>query len=78
MRKGARLNGMANPSELLINLVTLNKPKALIGLDQKRYVAGISARFSESRDATPPGERQGLNHFLLLTWNMVNPTSRPR
>ncbi len=32
---GARLDGMTNLGELLINLVNLNKPKMLTGLDQK-------------------------------------------
>jgi hypothetical protein len=32
-RKGARLDGMVNICELLINFVTPNKPKALTGLD---------------------------------------------
>lgn len=35
MRNGARLGGMINESELLINVVTPNKPKMLIGLHQK-------------------------------------------
>ena len=31
----ARLNGMVNKCKLLINFVTINKPKMLIGLNQK-------------------------------------------
>jgi hypothetical protein len=40
MRKGTRLDGMVNLSELSINFVTRKKPNALTGFDQKRYVAG--------------------------------------
>ena len=32
---GARLGNMVNVSELLINIVRINKPKMLIGLNQK-------------------------------------------
>lgn len=32
---GARVDGMANPGELLINVVRSNKPKALTGLNHK-------------------------------------------
>src|SRR5271166_6676366 len=34
-RSGARVDGMANSGELLINVVNLSKPKALTGLNQK-------------------------------------------
>ncbi len=34
-RKGARLGGKVNESELLVNSVNSDKPKALIGLNQK-------------------------------------------
>ena len=34
-RSGARVDGMANSGELLINVVRTSKPKALRGLDQK-------------------------------------------
>lgn len=33
--KGARLAGMGNVSELLINLVTIEMPKLLLGINQK-------------------------------------------
>jgi hypothetical protein len=35
MRKGTRLDGMVNLSELSINFVKLKKPNALTGFDQK-------------------------------------------
>jgi hypothetical protein len=34
------MDGMANPGERLINIVTENKPKVLAGLGQKGTVAG--------------------------------------
>ena len=34
-RSGARVDGMANSGELLINVARSNKPKALTGLNQK-------------------------------------------
>ena len=34
-RSGARVDGMANSGELLINAVNSSKPKALTGLNQK-------------------------------------------
>jgi hypothetical protein len=37
---GTRMDGMANPGERSINIVTENKPKVLEGLSQKGTVAG--------------------------------------
>ncbi len=34
-RRGAKNDGMGNIRELLINVVILNKPKVLLGLNQK-------------------------------------------
>jgi hypothetical protein len=34
------MDGRANPGERLINIVTENKPKVLLGLSQKGTVAG--------------------------------------
>jgi len=42
-RSGAKVDGMANSSELLINVVRSSKPKALIGLNQK--VSGLVQGF---------------------------------
>ena len=42
-RSGARVDGMANSGELLINVVRTSKPKALIGLNQK--VSGLVQGF---------------------------------
>jgi len=43
MRKGARLGGMTNECELLINAVMNDKPKMLKGLNQKVHSWLISS-----------------------------------
>ena len=61
-RSGAKVDGMANPGELLINVVRTSKPKALRGLNQK--VSGPVQGCSPSPAAAvePPANRQSLNH----------------
>ena len=56
------MDGMANPGELLINVVRTSKPKALRGLNQK--VSGPVQGYSPSPAAAvePPANRQSLNH----------------
>jgi hypothetical protein len=56
---GARMNGMVNGCELLINVVTTDKPKTLIGLGQKAsgQVQGLSFSLTQTtihrrRDST--------------------------
>ena len=39
-RRGARMDGKANPGERSINIVNENKPKVLEGLSQNGTVAG--------------------------------------
>ena len=53
---------MGNICELLINVVMLNKPKVLTGLDQKvrGMVRGLSIPSTHSR--IPPAKRQALTH----------------
>ena len=54
---------MGNISELLINVVILNKPKVLLGLNQKvrgGMVRGLFIPSTHSR--TPPAKRQALTH----------------
>ena len=64
---------MVNGCELLINVVIVNKPKALIGLDQKGKWAGLEAPRSSDADVVPPAERQHLTHSKVCKWNVVNP-----
>ena len=46
--RGQGLDGMASICEPLINVVTLSKPKMLIGLDQKGTWPGTRSLFSSS------------------------------
>jgi hypothetical protein len=64
---------MVNGSELLINVVTPNKPKVLTGLSQKGKWPGARAIKSLAADEVPPAERQDLTHSLVFTRNVVSP-----
>ena len=61
-RRGAKNDGMGNISELLINVVILNKPKVLLGLNQKvrGMVRGLFTPSTHSK--LPPAKRQALTH----------------
>ena len=73
-RRGARMNGMANPGELLINIVSLNKPKVLSRLEPKWQRSGHKGfAFPCHGQTTLPVDRESLNHSLLLKRNMVSP-----
>ena len=61
-RSGARVDGMANSSELLINVVRSSKPKALRGLNQKVRGQVQGPLPSPAVAAEPPANRQSLNH----------------
>ena len=69
---------MANPGELLINVVRTSKPKALIGLNQK-------VRGQVQRDLPSPvvviratGEEAEPTPSVIHPWNVVSPSSSPR
>jgi hypothetical protein len=49
---------MVNISELLINVVTCDKPKMLTGLSQNGKGSGMDAPNSSIADDAPPAERQ--------------------
>ncbi len=53
---------MGNRRELLINVVILDKPKVLLGLNQKvrGMVRGLCNSSTHSR--IPPAKRQALSH----------------
>ena len=61
-RSGTRVDGMANPSELLINVVRSSKPKALTGLNQNGKWPGAGDLPSPAVAVEPPANRQSLNH----------------
>jgi hypothetical protein len=67
---------MANISESLINVVTLNKPKVLKGSTRGRRLGpkgegpGIGAYQSPIVDEASPAERRSLSHSnRVLSWN---------
>jgi len=68
---------MVNTSELLINVVIVNKPKMLIGLNQNGKWPGIDARTSSVADEEPPAERQDLTHTGTPT-ERSKPVSLPQ
>jgi hypothetical protein len=77
-RSGARVDGMANSGELLINVVRSNKPKALRGLNQK-------VRGQVQRDLPSPvvvvratGGEAEPTPSVIHPWNVVSPSSSSR
>src|SRR4051794_32145785 len=77
-RSGARVDGMANSGELLINVVRSNKPKALRGLNQ-------TVRGQVQRDLPSPvvvipatGGEAEPTPSLIHPWNVVSPSSSSR
>jgi len=64
------LNGMVNRCESLINVVSQDKPKVLIGLNQK--VSGQVQKLCRllSPDVVPPADRRDLTHswYSHGTW----------
>jgi hypothetical protein len=65
IRMGARNDGMCNICELLINVVKVNRPKMLTGLNQK--VRGMVEVFvcHLTRSIIPSANRQTLNYRVL-------------
>ena len=77
-RSGARVDGMANSGELLINVVRSNKPKALIGLNQtvRGQVQGPLPSPAVAVRAT--GEEAEPAPSVIRPWNVVSPSSSLR
>ena len=61
-RRGAKNDGMGNISELLINVVILNKPKVLLGLNQKVRGMDRGLFIPSTHSKIPPAKRQTLTH----------------
>lgn len=61
---GARNSGMGNICELPINVVIDDRPKMLIGLDQKVRGMDEAFRFCLTRPMIPPANRQTLTHWV--------------
>ena len=77
-RSGARVDGMANSGELLINVVRSNKPKALRGLNQKvrGQVQGYPPSPAVAVGAT--GGEAEPKPSVIHPWNVVSPSSSLR
>jgi hypothetical protein len=58
----ARLGGMVNRNESLINAVKASGPKVLIGPDQNGKEVGRACRHYTLADIVLPVERRNLNH----------------
>ena len=58
---GAKKDGMCNISELSINVVKVDRPKMLIGLNQNGKGYGWSVRMSLHPICDSPGEQAGTN-----------------
>ena len=76
-RSGTRVDGMANPGELLINVVRTSKPKALTGLNQKVSGQGLGAPPSPGRRCRATGEQAEPTPSVIHPWNVVSPSSSP-
>lgn len=66
----ARLDGMTNICELLINVVMSEKPKVLTGFNQKVRDGLRLLYLGVHGHQTSPANRQGLNHscYAYGTW----------
>lgn len=69
----ARLRGMVNVSEVLINPVTNNEPTLLVKALTKRCAIGSSAWHSDDADITMVAEKTPPNPHMLSIRNWVNP-----
>src|ERR671923_2940445 len=76
-RYGTSLGCMVNISELLINPVTQNKPKLLIGLGQKGKWYGCNVGFSLHKVSESTGEQAEPKHSMSSLRNVETPTIRP-
>ena len=72
------MDGMANPGERSINIVTENKPKVLEGLGQKGTVAGTRTLPFLVMGITLPVDRARLPHSSVIETEHGNPVHLPR
>ena len=78
MRSGARVDGMANSSELLINVVRSSKPKALRGLNQKVRGQAQGVLPSPAVTVAATGGEAEPKPSVIHPWNVVSPSSSLR
>ena len=66
---------MVNPGEVLIKAVTKDKPKMLLGLNQKGTWSGTGASSSPVADVAPPADKHDLSLGSIEKVNEVTPLS---
>ena len=64
---GSEGDGTVNTCEPLINVVTSDKPKMLIGLSQKARGQEKEFTLSFSQTIRPPANRRNLTHSWIWT-----------
>jgi len=74
-RSGARVDGMANSGELLINVVRTSKPKTLRGLNQNGTWPSAGAFPFPCRRCRATGEQAEPHPSVMHPWNVVSPSS---
>ena len=77
-RSGTRVDGMANSSELPINVVRTGKPKMLIGLNQNGMWPSAGVFPFPCRRYRATGEQAEPKPSVIHPWNVVSPSSSPR
>ena len=73
--RGPAVQGKVNPGEVLIKVVTGNKPKMLSGLNQKGTWSGTGASSSPVADVAPPADKHDLSPGSIEKVNEVTPLS---
>jgi len=68
---------MTNASELLLNIVTNNKPKMLTGLEPKGMRSVALFRIESHTDIMTAGEKAGSNPSRYSKRNTVSPYRCP-
>jgi hypothetical protein len=76
-RSGTRVDGMANSSELPINVVRTSKPKMLIGLNQNGMWPSAGVFPFPCRRCRATGEQAEPKPSVIHPWNVVSPSSSP-
>ena len=71
------MDGMANPGERSINIVTANKPKMLAGLSQKGTVAGTRTLYFLVMGSNATGGQSAPTPFVVTETEHGNPVRLP-
>jgi len=71
------MEGMVNICELLVNVVTPNKPKRLFRLEPKGKRTSIEVLTFSIADVAPLAKRQDLTLQVVIRRNVVSSVSLP-